>query len=181
MQYYTPLSDPDHIFSYVGVSGFGAYPGVLLIRPDTASRYSITPGTDLEGVTFFYTSLGVRNYQGLKLITEYPEKGVTHGGRFVVNQDPAKVRDYFDVNIEPGVVLLGPSWPIFSEDWTKKVKVTIHVKEGTPNGKYLIGLRPVTPDPDFNTEMFKKYRFRYQTASSIATEAPPYQIFVQVG
>lgn len=177
--YYTSLGTPGYTYNYVGVAGYGSNPGSIVIRSQPGAP--VRPGSDLLAVTYFYTSWGVRNYQGMGLGIVYPDSALTEAGQFQVVQNPEVVKNYFVVRTEPDVILLEPNFPVFKEGWAHKVRVFIHINDDTPPGQYVIGINPIAPPVDKDQEWFKLYRLRYYTlGGTIATERPTYQIFIQV-
>ena len=169
---YTPLK-PGYSPGYVGVIGYGAYPGDIIVRP-------IKSGQNFLTITYWHTAWAIAKYQGMGLTVTYPAKGETGMGLFVVDQNPDKVKDYFSVNISPTTLLLQPNYPLFGKDWAQKVKVDVHVNEKTPPGKYLIGISPVNPPADLETQWIRDYRLKYTSVGIAGIGRPTYQIFVEV-
>ncbi len=159
---------------YIGVYGYGAYPGDAIISPSDGAE--VKPGMDLVIVTFFHAGWRIGNYQGMKLNAVYPQSGrIGKGlGEILVDQDPSVVENYFDVEIEPEVILLEPTFPIFFNNWSQRIN------EGTPPGDYLIGIRPSTAPEKYRYDWNREYRLMYVDIGGIATERPPFRAFIQV-
>ena len=175
--FYTVLSS-NYNTQYLGVKGYGAYPGDIIIQ--SKEDASVKPGMDLEMVTYVHASWGVTKYQGMKLEIFYPESGISGFGIIKVQQDSNKVKDYFNINIDPNILLIEPSWPLFYSGWTQKVKIKIHINEDTPAGSYLIGISPVDPPYDLQMKWLRQYKFGYTNAGGIGLDRPTYQIFIVV-
>ncbi len=160
-----------------GAFGYGAYPA------DTS--VSTSPGEEFEVVTFFHTSWLVETYQGIKPVVVYNAESQMPSqdlqGSSTVSQDPEKVKTYFEVKVDPEMTVLGPTYPVLDYEWTKKIKVDVKVKEGTPPGKYVIGVNIGAPSADFNDQMYKKYLNLYTTSgNTVGVGRPFYQIAVEV-
>jgi hypothetical protein len=116
----------------------------------------------------------------MSLVVTYPEKGQTGMGEFKVEQNPEKVKEYFNVSITPNTLLLYPNYPLFGKDWAQKVRIEIHVNEKTPPGKYLIGISAVNPPADLEAEWIRDYKLKYTSVGTVGIGRPTYQIFVEV-
>ncbi len=170
--FYTPLK-PGYTPGYVGVVGYGSYPGDIIVSP-------IEPGQNFLTVTYWHTAWAVAKYQGMSLAINYPVKGETKMGMFKVNQDSEMVKNYFNVEITPNNLLLEPNYPLFGWNWAQKVKIDVHVNENTPPGKYLIGISPVDPPKDLESQWIKEHRLKYTSVGMVGIGRPTYQIFVEV-
>jgi len=161
----------------VGVSGYGVYPGDTVVS-------NIHTGEDLKVVTYLHAGWFIEKYQGMELKVVYPNRGeVKLGANETVSviQDPDEVKNYFDVNLTPSLVLLEPSFPVFQPNWTQKITVIAHVKENTPAGDYLIGITPFEPPPEKSDEWVYQYGiFKYVDAGMADIGRPHLQIFVRV-
>lgn len=158
---------------YFAMKGLGAYPGDIVIRP-------VKAGQDLIAITFFHSAWGVIKWQGVGLDVTYPTEGSTEMGKFSVVQDPAEVKNYFKVEVEPKNLLLEPTYPVFYPNWTQKVKINIHVNENTPPGKYLIGISVASPSPEFSQKWINELRLKYTEGGIAGIGRPNYQIFIEV-
>jgi hypothetical protein len=157
---------------YFGAFGFGAYPG------DTVA--TMKPGESLKLGTFFRTSWGVETYQGMQLASVFPENAESITAGLKIEQDPKKVRDYFDVSIEPSLFVLEPSFGVFEKDWARKITVIIRVKQNTPSGKYVVGITPIAPPSEKEDKWLTQYGLRYVSAGSHGVGRPFYQVFIEV-
>lgn len=150
IQYYiNPPTD------YLGYFGLGAYP--------SDRRLTAKAGDELITFTYFHTAWFVHTYQGVKLIA-------------IMDED---IKEYFEVTIEPDIILLEPTFPLFEYNWTQKVFVKIKVKN-PPEGKYLIGIDASEPPLEYSQKWFEKYGGRYTTGGIISIGRPPYQIEVNI-
>lgn len=157
---------------YFGAFGFGAYPA------DTVA--TVKPSEALKLGTFFRTSWGVENYQGIQLMTVFPEHAESKVEKIEVDQDPTKIRNYFDISIEPNIFILEPTFGIFEKDWAKKITVIIKVKPGTPPGKYVVGISPTAPPSEFEDQWLTQHGLRYVSAGGQEIGRPFYQVFIEV-
>ncbi len=160
-----------------GAFGYGAYPADTDVTTKPGEQFAVT--------TFLHASWLVETYQGIRPIVVYNKDNAMptqdlQGSSSVV-QDPEKVKDYFDVSFSPDVMVLGSTYPVLDKDWTEKLKVTVKVKDGTPPGRYVIGVNIGSPPADFNDQMLKKYLNLYTTGgAAVGVGRPFYQIAVTV-
>jgi len=105
-----------------GSFGYGAY---------MADTYKTAfPGEEVNDVFFFHASWRVRSYQGIMLVPTYNSSAL-------------------EVSVGPEIFLLGPTHHTFHENWTQKVVVSVRVKEGAAPGKYVVGIEPEKPPPEY--------------------------------
>ena len=181
-------------YTYVGVGGLTSFPNAIVIG---SSEEGVKPGTDLKAVFYLANGWAVRNYQGLRFAPTFPSNGrVAYREVVDVNQDPNIVKGYFEINVDPAEIVLGRTFPVFETtegcipyefnyqppctDWVRKITVTIHVKENTPAGDYLIAINPTKPSKENETRWTNAYGLRYYTFEAIGLEPPLYRIFVKV-
>ena len=160
-----------------GAFGYGAYPADTEVTTSAGQEFSVN--------TFFHSSWLVETFQGIKPVIVYNENNTMPSqdlqGSSVVVQDPEKVKGYFDVKTTPETMVLGPTYPVLDKDWIQGLKVTVKVKDGTPPGRYVIGVNIGQPPADFNDQMLKKYLNLYTTGgSAVGVGRPFYQIAVTV-
>lgn len=117
----------DHDYSRWGVHGYGAYPGDIgfLIK-------NLKEGDEITTCTFFKSSWGVETFQGVKL------QPITN--------------EYFDVSVDPQIILLTPTFPIFDNEWVRVIKVKATVKKNVPVGEYKVGFTVVPPGESMDKE-----------------------------
>ncbi len=170
--YYTPLK-PGYSTGYLGVLGYGSYPGDTVIQVEQG-------GGLVDAVTYWHASWGIVKYQGTALQAIFPETG--DAGNIHVQQNPGTVKNYFDVKIDPEVFLLEPTFPVFRPEWAKKVKATISVNPNTPVGRYLIGIVPGDVPTDTDDLWVRQYKLGYMPVGSlgIMPGRPTWQIFIEV-
>lgn len=157
---------------YFGAFGFGVYPA------DTVAI--VKPGEVLKLGTFFKTSWGVENYQGMQLTAVFPEHAESKAGRIEVSQDPKRVRNYFDVSIDPDIFILEPTFGIFEKDWARRITIIIRVKPDIPPGKYVVGISPTAPPSEIEDQWLTQYGLRYVSAGGQEVGRPFYQVFIEV-
>ena len=118
-----------HDYSRWGVYGHGAYPANPTI---TFKKTSI--GTWIQDTVLFKTGYGIETWQGLRLVAENSE--------------------YFDVELEPDEFLLEPTFPIFSEDWVRKISYKITIKKEPPKGEYIVRVFATSPSEENSEKWF---------------------------
>ncbi|MBD3252887.1 hypothetical protein GF386_04095 [Candidatus Pacearchaeota archaeon] len=124
-----------HNYNRWGVHGYGAYPSEIGYK-----LRNFKENESLELCTFFKTGYNIETYQGVKLI-------------------PIK-NEFFDIQIitqefeeYPNHFLLEPTFPLFKNEWAKKIKLNITAKQDIPVGVYTLGFDVVTPDDKFDNIM----------------------------
>ena len=76
--------------------------------------------------------MGHRNYQGVQLT-------------------PVE-NEYFDVKLDPSIMLLEPTFPTISDDWVHKIQINVTAKKNVPVGKYKLGFIVETPSAEMQKE-----------------------------
>ncbi len=140
---------------YLGFYGYGAFP----------SEGTYTRGQNQEVITPFliYSSWYVIKYQGLKLNVLIDDS----------------IKDYFDVTIDPDVVLLEPTFPVFENNWTQLVKMRVKIKN-PPAGRYSIGVT-VSPAPgNYSDLWYQKYGPKYTSGGFISLSQPIYKVTLNI-
>lgn len=164
-------------FSYMGIYGYGAYPMDFYrkIISEEGRR-----GGRLKIITFWHSSWGVSKYQGFNLEAVYPEEGRV--ASFDIKQDPEVAREHLEVNVEPKIFLLGPSWPIFHKNWAQKITININISPEIPEGRYYIGLATVGMPSELDDKYTREYRFAYVSASAspMGMGAPTIRIVLDI-
>jgi len=145
--------NPPH--NYLGYFGLGAYP--------SDRRIKLNAGGEVTTFTYFHTAWFVYTYQGVKL-------------NVIMNEN---TKEYFEVTIEPDVILLEATFPLFEYNWTQKIFVKVKAKN-PPKGKYLIGIDVSEPPLEYSQKWFEKYGGRYTRGGPISVGRPPYQIEVNI-
>lgn len=157
---------------YFGAFGFGTYPADVVA--------TLKPGQSLKVGTFFKTSWGVQTYQGIQLVSVFPEHAESRKDNYEIDQNPDLVRNYFDASITPNLFLLGPTFGVFNKDWIKLVNVIIKVKPDTPPGEYLVGVTPIAPPVEMQDKWLSQYGLSYVSAGETSIGSPFFQIFIEV-
>lgn len=152
------------------IAGSGPYPADVVILNLTRCEW-------FDVITFWHVSpVPVTKYQGLGFVISYPRNGSTRMGSIRVSQDPEVAKACFDVQIQPGYILLSPTYPKFSYNWTQKIKARIYVKPTCPKGTYLIQVSPGDPPADVEADWIRRYKLKYASMKV----GGAWQIFVQV-
>lgn len=142
---------PSH---YLGFYGFGAYPSedFVVLRDEN----------EITQVTFFHTSWYVMNHQGM--------------GLYLRNES---LKNYFDILIEPNIIVLGPTFPQFHYNWTQKIKITI-VPKNPPKGEYILEIDAKKAPEEYSKIWSEKYGIRYSDVGMFSIGMPFYQLLVNV-
>ncbi len=156
--------------------GIGAYPGDI--------GAEVPPDSIFTVATFFHSSWLVETHQGVKLEAVYPERTDIlnpdlQDVNFTVKQEPSKMGKYFNVTFDPELFVLGPTAPVFDENWTLKVKINVTVDKEAPKGTYVIGVNPVVPSPEYSELWLKTYE-KYSDAAGFRIGRPSFQLVVFV-
>lgn len=121
--------NPD--YSRWGVYGQGNMP-----REISYTFENLKKGDEFELCSFFHNGFGVWTYQGFKLV-------------------PIE-NEYFDIEITPNEFVVNPTFPVFEDGWTKRIKIKITAKEDVPIGGYVLGFNSEVPSADFARAETKK-------------------------
>ena len=116
---------PGAKFDYLGVSGFGIFP--------SSTNLKIERGTTGRAISFWHASCGVLNYQGIDFQISSDEK--------------------IQVKINPDYLLLGPTFPSYSNNWTNKVEAEISVPSDISPGNYKIEISPTQLPPEIDNNL----------------------------
>jgi len=122
--------NPDYVMW--GVYGQGSIP-----REIGYSFKNLKKGDEFKLCTFFHNGFGVWTYQGFKLI-------------------PFGENEYFKIEITPNEFITAPTFPVFEDEWTKKIEIKIIVKETPPKGDYIFRFNTQPPSRDFSREATKQ-------------------------
>jgi len=148
------------------VYGYGSYIGELAA--------SVKAGNNFSSCVYINTIPSASMFQGLAFST------VAYGGsgsgvtfkqiRFSDGTTSAGTEDmsgYFSVDVVPNHILLGPTFPYVSDNWSQKIRLDIRVSPNTPPGKYMLVLGPNGQIPnDVETEWSNEYLGNYVRSSS---------------
>lgn len=121
--------NPD--YSKWGVYGQGNMP-----REISYNFENFKKGDEFELCSFFHNGFGVWTYQGFKLV-------------------PIE-NEYFDIEITPNELTVSPTFPVFEDGWTNKIKIKITAKENIPVGNYVLGFNSEVPSAEFSRQETKK-------------------------
>ncbi len=139
---------------YMGFYGIGAYPSRAFV--------ALREEDKITEVTFFHTSWYIINYQGMEL--------------YLRNES---LKNYFDVIIEPNIIVLGPTFPRFHYNWTQKIKITI-IPKNPPKGDYVFEIDAREPPQEYSEIWSKKYDIRYSDVGMFSIGRPFYQLQITV-
>jgi len=149
------------------IYGYGSYLSELLA--------GVKAGDNFSSCVYINTIPSASMYQGLAFSTVvYGGAGsgvafkqqtkFSDGTKTVGTEDMSQ---YFSVDVVPDYILLGPTFPYVSGDWSQKVRLDIRVSPNTPSGKYMIVLGPNGRIPsDVETEWSQEHPGNYVRSSS---------------
>jgi len=169
---------PGDKLPYPWIKGWAGFPGITIIRTK--------PEIERVAIVFLHAGWMICKFQGMGLEYFFPQEAPLPQQNIYVMQDPEVVRNYFEIQLEPTLVLLDATCPdfyetpAFRENWVQKVKLRIKVKEGTPQGDYAIFLQSVMPPEEIEQQWIRKYRTAYIGVGGVSIGQPIYQIFVRV-
>lgn len=162
---------------------WGVY-GILTYPADVIA--TISPGDSLDTYFFIKSSYLVQTYQGINFDISFPAgASITSGvelpdGSKSVQQDSNKVKDYFDVQVDPNPFILDPNFPIYNINGTRKIKVTVTASEDTPPGNYIVALDTGKVPEENEKEWLMKYLNLYTSGGMVKLDRPYYQLFINV-
>jgi hypothetical protein len=148
-----------------GVYGYGSYISEI--------NAGVKPGDDFSACVIIFSAPYISTFQSLALRADaYGGNGTTivfknnhfsDGGLAVGDTDMDR---YFTMTIEPGNLLLEPSYPYFFADWAQKIRLDVRVSPDTPPGKYMIVVSPngILPE-ELNNEWSWEHKTNYVGAS----------------
>jgi len=141
--------------NYLGFYGYGSFP--------SEGTYHRKSNEEITSTFLMYTSWYVIKYQGIKLDVVMDES----------------IKKYFDVTIEPDVILLEPTYPVFEYNWTQKVTVKVKIKD-PPQGQYSIGMI-VSPAPGEYSQIWsEKHGLKYTSGGFFTLNQPIYKLDVRI-
>ncbi len=150
-------------------AGSGPYPGDIIVR-------NVSRGEQFPVKTFWHAAWAIPRHQIFSLNAEYPEKMTARMGDIVVEQNESTVHDCFTIMPTEPYVLLEPTYPSFSYNWTKKVALDIRTSDTCPLGWY--GLHVVPTDPvGIDMELLE---YKYGAGLSSMRVGGAWQIFIRV-
>lgn len=142
------------------LQGWGAYPGDMWVNTYRGATFKVK--------TFWFVPCGIEQYQGFNLNYLYPLNSQNEAEATYNNQDPAVVKNYFDVRIIDKEFLLGPTYPKFSINppFARPVEVEITVKENAVPGEYVLGIETMNVSDEQHDEWLLKYKALYNDAAA---------------
>ena len=150
------------------------------IRSYPYSQYVETvPGNSFNVTLFISADWSVETYQGLRIRPVWIDSAVSQSGG-VLNSTPG-AGDYINVNVTPVEFLLGPAFPKFTYDWTKRVVFTGKVDNNTPDGLYILSVDVGPPSKENSDVWFLNNLNLYSEGLQMIKLDKPYlQVFINV-
>jgi hypothetical protein len=137
------------------VVGFGILP---------ASQTAVLKNGKAKARVFFYSSFGVRSFQGLRIEAELPEK----------------LKDYLIVGFSEQEFLLEPSFPKFEKEWIKAVGINLQARNGIPKGVYEINFSIARPSLESQESWSEKHPGFYFDAASFSSGKNVFKVFLRI-
>ncbi|RLG27225.1 hypothetical protein DRN76_00050 [Methanosarcinales archaeon] len=131
-------------------AGSGGYPADMVIK--NASR-----GDVFKVKTFWHTGCGIHKYQAFGLEQITPSEMSIRLSDIKIVQDPETAKKCFDVRMIPEEIILSPSYPKYTYNWTQQVDAEITVSDKCPKGFYGIQFMPSALPDKRTTELLMKY------------------------
>ena len=157
-EFYPTFADTIEVMQFPrqhwGVLGFGVFPSTVKVT---------SSGEPFSVATIFHTSWLVETYQGMRL---------------EVVMDAEKDR-FFDVSLNPDIILLEPAYPVFGKDWAQKILITVTPHQPPP-GTYLIGIAPTSPPGEFSQKWSSQYEKYTEGGGVFGVGRPLFQIILDI-
>jgi hypothetical protein len=152
------------------------------VYPSAKVFEGVPPGTVIEADTLVRSGPLGEKYIWLDTVMVYPNTfNWARNMNYKEETNPEDVENYFEVNISPDTILLEPSFPVWPANWTKKLRITVKVKENTPNGRYAIGLMfEHTANKTRVDDSWFKYGTKYADTMLIKPTTPWYILYIEV-
>ncbi len=100
-------------------------------------------GDEFEYCSFLHNGFGVWTYQGFQLEAN-------------IYKDEVNKNEYFNIEISPEEVVLSPTFPVFEDGWTQRIKYSLEAKKEIPQGKYELRIRVKDPTEEFSRRMISE-------------------------
>jgi len=160
---------------------FGAY-GLMSYPSQTV--VTTYPGENFTLYFFMASSVFIEFYQGNKLLPVYnPElkiiKGSFPDGTNIIKQDTEKARQFIDVKFTPEVFVLSPTHPIFTNEWSKKIRMDVSIPYSAEPGKYTVSVVKSNTPTEKGLEWKEKYG-KYTEGGMESISTPYYSVFLEI-
>ena len=140
-----------------GVVGFGAFPAEQTI--------SLSPGSSKVIRVFVHSGFGVRSFQGMKLVPSFK----TLAQNVSVSLDEESEKGF----------LLGPSFPVFNENWAKSVDVLVSADASAPTHVVELVIKSSPPSSRDEVE-WEQVNSLYYSATQFVGEQTVARVFIKV-
>lgn len=131
-------------------AGSGGYPADMVIK-------NASQGDVFLAKTFWHAGCGIHKYQAFGLETLIPAKMSIRLSDVKVSQDPKIAEECFEVRMIPERIILSPSYPKYTYNWTQQVEAEITVSANCPSGFYGLQFMPASLSDRENEELLMKY------------------------
>ncbi len=160
---------------------FGAY-GLMSYPSQTV--VTTYPGENFTVYFFMASSVFIEFYQGNKLTPVYNSelkiiKGSFPDGTNIIKQDTEKARQFIDVKFTPEVFVLSPTYPEFTNEWSKKIRMDISIPYYAEPGKYTVSVIKSNTPTEKGLEWKEKYG-KYTEGGMESISTPYYSVFLEI-
>lgn len=143
------------------------------------ATYSASPGETVKAVLYVKSGCMVVTYQGVGMKYGFPESARRLGDE-IFYQTPSTTAQYLKIKSDPEEFILEPSYPVFSEEYAKRIEIDIEIDPNTPPGFYFVAIDPGAPSGEFSDEAYRTYLTRYTPATMAITGQHRFTVFIDV-
>ena len=165
--------------------GLGLYPKYYKIKINGNEQHTIP-------LDIWITSVpATKSYNGVHMEVVYPsvvnmvstEEFEIPADKIV--QNPTETKKYFTATATPEDFVLAPNFPVYKVNgentYRQKVTITITSKEGTPKGRYSVGLDAQPPSDDYNQEQLNIFGLDYKpTRGAVTQSSKEFRVLIDV-
>ena len=130
---------------------------------NSIQKFSLKNGKAKARV-FFYSSFGVRSFQGLRIDAELPEE----------------LKNYLIIGFSEQEFLLEPSFPKFEKEWIKAISISFEAKGNIPRGIHEINFSIARPSFESLKNWGGKYGEFYFDAASFSSGKRVFKVLLNV-
>ena len=164
LRYWKEISNNDYKKTHWSASGVRSYPFEQYV--------SSKPGYSFNVSVIFSTDWSVEAYQGVRIVPKFLSNATYGDGKFVTSTSDAS--DYISVNVTPQEFLLTPAYPMFTQEWNKKLTFTGKISEKTPPGTYILSYDIQKPRQENSDKWFMQYLNLYSEGVQLVKSDKPY-------
>jgi len=157
-------------------TGRGVFPSSQFVGEDG----SLHPGDEITICTTLRTGWWVETQQGYRIVPTALDKFYYEPESREYKVAPSSVTSkYIKVEIEPDIVVTEETYPVFSSEWVKLIKVHIKINENTPPGSYAVGFTLTNPDSETMKKLSSEYPM-YMPMGLLDISEPYLKVYLKV-